>query len=151
MPRITPLLASVLLLAAVTTARADDRCLGAQSALCAAEAAAGEFHSRPLRARSFGMGLAARPTALDPHQGLYASLYPLARLGFFAQSEGFALNRRISLYDVQGGALIRIDHGVAFTASYRLLSVDLGFDSDVQAVDVDPGIAAPFVGMLFDF
>ena len=151
MPRITPLLAGMLLLAAVTTARADDHCLGAESALCAAEASAGEFRTSPLRARSFGMGHASRPTALDPHQGLYASLYPMARLGFFAQSEGFALNRRTSLYDVQGGALVRIDRNVAFTASYRLLSIDLGFDSDVQAVDVEPGIAAPFIGMLFDF
>ena len=53
--------------------------------------------------------------------------------------------------DIQGGAVLRLDGGVRLTATYRLLSADLRFDSDIARADVGPGIAAPFVGVSVDF
>jgi hypothetical protein len=55
------------------------------------------------------------------------------------------------VYDIEGGAALRLDEGVHLIASYRMLGVDLGFDSDVEGADGEPGIAAPFIGMSFDF
>ena len=100
-------------------------------------------------ARTIGDGL--RPTPLHPIHGLHASVFPIPNFGIWAQSFGFCLSRRITLYDFEGGAAWLLDEGVRLTASYRMLGLDLGFDSDFEGVDVEPGIAAPFVGLAFDF
>ncbi|MGH0029121.1 MAG: hypothetical protein ACQGVC_04990 [Myxococcota bacterium] len=92
-----------------------------------------------------------RPSALHPVAGLYAQAFPIRSLGLWAQGHGFSLSRRAAMYDVEGGAALRLDEGIHLTASYRMLGLDLGFDSDVEGADGEPGIAAPFVGLAFDF
>ena len=143
------MLVGALWLATVSVARAEGPC--AEKAACASESSESWIVSRPLRARSPWMDDAPQPTPLHPYQGLHAAAYPLARLGLFAQSQGFSLSRRVVLYDVQGGAVLRLVDGVGLAASYRVLGLDLGFDSDVQSADVEPGIAAPFLALIFDF
>lgn len=92
-----------------------------------------------------------RPSAMHPVQGVYAQAFPLASVGVWAQSHGFAMTRRAALYDLEGGASLRVHEGIHLTASYRMLGIDLGFDSDVEGADGEPGIAAPFLGLAFDF
>ena len=76
---------------------------------------------------------------------------PFEGVGVFATSQGFALSRRTALYHVEGGASIALDDGVRLTASYRMLGMDFGYDSDVERADMEPGLAAPFVGLAIDF
>jgi hypothetical protein len=136
--------------------------LVATACLCAAPVFAreisesdGEEHaaSRNLatRSRIAGNLAAARPTPIDPVRSLHAEAYPIEGLAVFALSHGFALSRRMALYDLEGGASLRLDEGVRLTASYRMLGLDLGFDSDVEGADVELGLAAPFLGLVFDF
>jgi hypothetical protein len=105
---------------------------------------------RIARSRSVGEPGARRPTVLHPVQGMHAQAFPTERWGVWAQSHGFSLTRRSAVYDIEGGAALRLDEGVHLIASYRMLGVDLGFDSDVEGADGEPGIAAPFIGMSFD-
>lgn len=92
-----------------------------------------------------------RPSVLHPIHSVFARAFPIAGLGVWAQGQGFAVSRRAALYDLEGGAALLLDEGVHLTASYRMLGIDLGFDSDVKAADGEPGIAAPFLGLAFDF
>ena len=116
------------------------------------DAAHATDHARSFtHSRSIGEPGASRPSALDPIQSVYADAFPIAALGVWAQGQGFALSRRQALYDLSGGASLRIRDGVHLTASYRMLGLDLGFDSDVEGADGGPGIAAPFIGLAFDF
>jgi hypothetical protein len=95
---------------------------------------------------------AARPTPIDPIRGIFAeAIFPFEGVGVFATTSGFALSRRASLYHVEGGASIALDDGVRLTASYRMLGLDFGFDSDVERADMEPGLAAPFLGLAIDF
>jgi len=103
------------------------------------------------RSRSIGEPGSTRPSALDPIQSVYGAAFPIAAVGVWAQGEGFALTRRQAIYDLEGGAALRIREGIHLTASYRMLGLDLGYDADVEGADGEPGIAAPFIGMAFDF
>jgi hypothetical protein len=95
---------------------------------------------------------AARPTPIDPIRGIHAeAIFPFEGVGVFASTHGFALSRRTALYHVEGGASIPLDDGVRLTASYRMLGMDFGFDSDVESADMEHGLAAPFVGLAIDF
>jgi hypothetical protein len=148
--RLTPLLGA-LLLALSLPAWAGDSAAHDELAATASLQTGALAMLRSLHTRSVRHGEGPRPTPLHPYQGLSATAYPLARLGFWAQGEGYSLSRRTSLYDIEGGAVLRLDGGVRVTASYRLLGADFGFDSDIERADVEPGIAAPFLGVAFDF
>ena len=102
-------------------------------------------------ARSIGDPTSGRPTMLHPIRGLYAAAYPTSSLGFWAQGTGFSLTRRSAIYNLEGGAAWRIDDFVRLTASYRVMGVDFGYDSDVEGADIEPAIAAAFLGVAFDF
>ncbi len=88
---------------------------------------------------------------LHPIRGLYAAAFPTSSLGLWAEGTGFSLTRRSAIYDLKGGAAWRIDDGIRLTASYRVMGVDFGYDSDVEGADVEPAIAAAFLGLAFDF
>jgi hypothetical protein len=104
------------------------------------------------RSEVVGDASAARPTPIDPIRGVHAeAIFPFEGVGVYANTHGFALSRRAALYHVEGGASIPLDEGVRLTASFRLLSLDFGFDSDVERADLEPGLAAPFLGLAFDF
>ena len=96
-------------------------------------------------------GDSSRPSTLHPYRGLRAMAHPFRMLALWAQSQGFRLGRGSALYAVLGGATPALDHGVRFTASYRLSGFDLGFAGDVERFDVEPSIQATFVGLSFDF
>lgn len=106
---------------------------------------------RMFLSRGMGDATSTRPTALHPVRGLYAAAFPISSLGLWAEGTGFSLSRRSSLYNLEGGAAWRIDDSVRLTASYRMMGVDLGYDSDLEGADVEPGISAPFLGLAVDF
>jgi hypothetical protein len=93
-----------------------------------------------------------RPTAiLHPVSGVRAAAFPMRNLGVWAQGISFALGGDSAIYDIEGGASWRLKDSVHLTASYRLMGVGQGFDPDLQSMVVDADIAAPFLGMAFDF
>ncbi len=102
-------------------------------------------------ARNIGDPTSSRPTMLHPIRGLYAAAYSISGLGFWAEGTGFSLTRRSAIYDLEGGAAWRIDDAIRLTASYRVMGVDFGYDSDVEGADIEPAIAAAFLGLAFDF
>lgn len=139
--RIFPLLLALTLVASFALASAAP-----------AEESDGRLTAHSLLTRSRVVGDPGhRPSAIQPVQGIHAQAFPLARLGVWAQGHGFTITRRAALYDLEGGASLRLQEGVRVTASYRMLGIDLGFDSDVEGADGEPGIAAPFLGLAFDF
>ena len=146
--RLTPLLGA-LLLALSTSAWAEDA--PAPGKLATRASALNSARAMIQSVHAVRRGEGPRPTPLHPYQALRASAYPLTRLGLWVQGEGYSLSRNTSLYDIQGGAVLRLDGGVRLTATYRMLSADLRFDSDIARADVGPGIAAPFVGVSVDF
>jgi hypothetical protein len=150
-----PVLAVALLLATVSIARADDdSCAYARHRDCGSATPGSDgdgFVLRPLRSRSLGRADGPRPTPQAPYQGLQAVAYPLARLGFFARSEGFSLARGRAINDVEGGAVLQLDEGLGLTAAYRLLGAEVGFDSMLLGAGGKAGIAAPFVAFVLDF
>lgn len=140
MHRLFPLLLTVLLLVAAPASAESDRDTRSQ-----------KLTKRLLTARRIGEPGNTRPASLDPIRSVHAIAFPVPALGLFAQGTGFTLTRRSSLYDLEGGASLRLDEGIHLTASYRMLGVDLGFDADVEGADMEPGIQAPFLGLAFDF
>ena len=103
------------------------------------------------QARTIGDPTSSRPTMLHPIRGLYAAAFPTSSLGLWAEGTGFSLTRRSAIYDLEGGAAWRIDDSIRLTASYRVMGVDFGYDSDVEGADIEPAIAAAFLGLAFDF
>lgn len=105
------------------------------------------------RARIIGDPTASHPTVLHPISGLHAAAHATSRLGVWAEGTGFSLSRRTSLWNVEGGASWRLDDAVRLTASYRLLNVDLGYDTGPdEGIDItELGISAPFLGLAVDF
>jgi hypothetical protein len=152
LPRFAPLLAGVLLLANASLVHADpELCPGSQAAHCRAAASDAESLGRPLHTRSLGRADAPQPTPQQPYRARQAVAYPLARLGFFARSQGFSYTRATALSDVAGGAVLQLDEGLGLTAAYRMLGAGVGFDSVVLGAGDKAGLAAPFLGVVLDF
>jgi hypothetical protein len=137
-------------LATTSLARAEDSCR-TDGARCARVSAFSAMIAGPLHARKLGRSDSPLPTHFHPYQGLHAAAYPLSRIGLFALSEEFALSGRTLLFDFEGGAIFRLDDDIDLTASYRVLSVDLAHDSDVNDPHVERRIAAPFLALVFGF
>ena len=109
--------------------------------------------SQPMftRATILGDPDTAWPTAIHPVSGLRAAAFPMRNFGLWAQGLGFALDGHSAIYDIEGGASLRLNDGVHLTASYRLMGVGQGLDPNLQGMVEDAGIAAPFLGLAFDF
>lgn len=101
-------------------------------------------------ARSLGELDNAQPTPLDPIHAVHATAFPLAKIGLWVQARDFFLTRGAALYDVEGGAALRLERGIHLTASYRLLGLDRGNASDLESATAQSGTAG-FLGLSFDF
>jgi hypothetical protein len=69
-----------------------------------------------------------------PQLGLRAELYPLARVGLFAEGKGLPLGSGGSLWDASLGLSVYVSRNFAVTGHYRLAHYEVKFDSEV---DVD--------------
>ena len=72
-----------------------------------------------------------------PYLGLRAELYPLARLGLFAEGKGFTIGSPGTIWDVSGGVSLHLTRNVSLTGRYRLSHYEVEFrDSEI---DLDLG------------
>ena len=70
------------------------------------------------------------------------------RLEFYAHSKGFVVNRTGAVYDLEGGAILRLRDGLSVTGSYRMLGYDfLATGSE----NTDPQLSGAFVGVNLEF
>ncbi len=70
------------------------------------------------------------------------------RIELFANSKGFVVNRTGAVYDLEGGAILRLRDGVSVTGSYRMLGYDfLATGSE----NTDPQLSGAFVGVNLEF
>jgi hypothetical protein len=81
-----------------------------------------------------------------PYLGLRAELYPLARLGIFAEGKGMGLGSTATIWDAIGGISLHLTRNVSLTGRYRLSHYEVEFDSEI---DVD--IAGPQLGATVRF
>jgi hypothetical protein len=70
------------------------------------------------------------------------------RLSFYANSKGFVVNRTGAVYDLEGGAILRLRDGLSVTGSYRML----GYDSLATGTEnTEPQLSGAFVGVNLEF
>jgi hypothetical protein len=81
-----------------------------------------------------------------PYLGLRAELYPLARVGLFAEGKGMPLGSKATVWDATGGVALYLSRNVALTGRYRLSHYEVDFDSEI---DID--ISGPQVGATVRF
>jgi hypothetical protein len=93
----------------------------------------------------------ALPTPFSPYHMVRAQAAIARAFEFFGDAEGFKLGADLLVVEVEAGAALRMLDHLRLTASYRLLDVDLGEADENSASGIDPGLAAPFVGIAFDF
>ena len=93
----------------------------------------------------------ALPTSFSPYHMMRAQAAVARAFEFFGGAEGFKLGADLLVIEVEAGAALRMLDHMRLTASYRLLDVDLGDAQSDTASGIDPGLAAPFLGVAFDF
>jgi hypothetical protein len=81
-----------------------------------------------------------------PYIGLRAELYPLARVGLFAEGKGLPLGSTATLWDVSAGMSLHVTRNLSLLGRYRLSHYGVEFDSEL---DVD--ISGPQVGATLRF
>jgi hypothetical protein len=93
----------------------------------------------------------ALPTPYSPYHSMHADAVVARALEFFGDAKGFALGSDWMLIEVEGGAAVRLLDHMRLTASFRLLDVDDGLQTQNTGIGLDGGTAAPFVGLTLDF
>lgn len=71
-----------------------------------------------------------------------------SRLGFYAGTKGFVVNRIGAVYDLEGGAILKMRHGVSLTGSYRMIGYDFLATGSENA---EPQLSGGFFGLQLDF
>lgn len=92
----------------------------------------------------------ALPTNFSPYHSMRADAVIARALEFFGDARGFALGDDWMLFEVEGGAALRLLDHMRLTASYRMLDVNDG-QSGGSSVGLDAGLSAPFLGLALDF
>ena len=93
----------------------------------------------------------ANPTNYSPYHVARAEAFPSSVLELFGETAGFSLSRRLSVFELEAGAALRVLAHTRVTASYRLLSSEGGSDTPGQGRWLEQHLAAPFVGIALDF
>src|SRR5262245_396403 len=127
---------------------------GAVAAAAAPEATVSERDDAPTVQTVRGMSEFAPdalPTAFSPYHFVRAQAAIARAFEFFGDAEGFKAGADLLMIEVEGGAALRLLDHMRVTASFRLLDVDLGELDPTTASGIDPGLAAPFLGVAFDF
>jgi hypothetical protein len=93
----------------------------------------------------------ARPTPFSPYHVVRAEAFPAYVLELFGETVGFSLGRRLNVFELEGGAALRVLAHTRLTASYRLLSSEGGSDGHSGGPWLERHLAAPFLGIALDF
>jgi len=93
----------------------------------------------------------ARPTLFSPYHVARAEAFPAYLLELFGETAGFSLGRRLSLFELEGGAALRVLDHMRLTASFRMLSSDGGSEERGDGLPLAQHLAAPYLGIALDF
>jgi hypothetical protein len=93
----------------------------------------------------------ALPTPFSPFHSVRAEALPLRALEFFGEGLGFAVDSRLSLIELEGGAAWHLFDSLSLTASYRRIDIDLGADWQAVGVGRSAEFGAPYLGVALDF
>ncbi len=92
----------------------------------------------------------ARPTHFSPYHVVRAEAFPASVLELFGETAGFSLGRGLAVFELEGGAALRVLAHMRLTASYRLLSSD-GSEAHGEGLPLARHLAAPYLGIALDF
>lgn len=82
-----------------------------------------------------------------PYLGLRAEVFPIPRLGLYAEAKGFTIGSRASIWDAMGGLSLHLTRNLSLTGRYRMAGYDVFFaDSEI---DLDVG--GPYLGTTIRF
>ena len=92
----------------------------------------------------------ARPTSFSPVHSVRAEAFPKALIEFFGETIGFSDGERLSVFELEGGAALRVLSRLRLTASYRMLGSE---DSEARGASLPLAqhLAAPYLGIALDF
>ena len=82
-----------------------------------------------------------------PYLGLRAEVFPLARLGLFAEAKGFTIGSKGSVWDVSGGLSVHLTRNFSLMGRYRLSDYDVEY-SDTE---IDLSVGGLFLGTTVRF
>jgi hypothetical protein len=85
------------------------------------------------------LGITEKESALLPlpYLGLRAEVYPLARLGLFAEAKGFTIGSKASVWDVSGGLSLHLTRNFSLMGRYRLSDYAVEFSD--SKIDLNVG------------
>ncbi len=95
------------------------------------------------------LGISEKESALLPlpYLGLRAEVFPLARLGLFAEAKGFTIGSKASVWDVSGGLSLHLTRNFSLMGRYRLSDYDLGYTD----TEIDLRVGGLFLGTTVRF
>lgn len=93
----------------------------------------------------------ARPTSFSPYHIVRAEAFPAYVLELFGETAGFSLGRRLAIFELEGGAALRVLEHLHLTASYRLLRSEGGSGTQAEGRWLEQHLAAPYLGIALDF
>ncbi len=95
------------------------------------------------------LGISEKESALVPlpYLGLRAEVFPLERLGLFAEAKGFTIGSKASVWDVSGGLSMHLTRNFSLMARYRLSDYAVEF-SDTE---IDLSVGGLFLGTTVRF
>ncbi len=99
----------------------------------------------PLPRLKGGRGVARRPASELARAG--ASLQTFQRFEIYTADRGFEFSRAATIFDMQGGASLRLASSLSLTAGYRML----GYEIDGDSIDLQNDTGGPLFGVAFDF
>ncbi len=95
------------------------------------------------------LGISEKESALLPlpYLGLRAEVFPLERLGLFAEAKGFTIGSKASVWDVSGGLSLHLTRNFSLMGRYRLSDYAVDF-SDTE---IDLSVGGLFFGTTVRF
>lgn len=97
--------------------------------------------------KTIGVGYDESQLVPVPALGLRAEVYPLARIGVFAEGKGFTIGSQGSMWDAQGGVSLHPLRSLSLKASYRVLD----YDVDYSGVEFNARMQGPFLAASLRF
>lgn len=97
--------------------------------------------------RTLGAEVTEKALLPLPYLGLRAEVYPLARLGLYAEGKGFTIGSPASIWEVSGGASLYLTRNLSLTGRYRYS--DYAIDVSHSAIDL--AIGGPYLGATVRF
>jgi hypothetical protein len=93
----------------------------------------------------------SRPTHFSPWHSVRAEAFPTSVLELFGETQGFRLDAWRAVFELEGGAALRLLDHTRITASYRLLSSDEVAPTHGPGLRLSQHLAAPYLGIALDF